>query len=135
MRIFRRFHINSRIIFKKNKTIGNNFKEQMKGENIKKIGVVYKIECSDCDKFYIGQTGKDVEERMKQHLDNLNKYDPTINNIVQHVKISQHKLKFEEPRILAFDNNKRRREIKETLLTRKNSHWAFNEISLNTLVF
>jgi hypothetical protein len=51
------------------------------------------------------------------------------------VKISQHKLKFEEPRILAFDNNKRRREIKETLLTRKNSHWAFNEISLNTLVF
>lgn len=28
---------------------------------------VYKIPCKDCDKFYIGQTGKDLPTRIKQH--------------------------------------------------------------------
>ena len=28
---------------------------------------VYKIPCKDCDKYYIGQTGKDLAKRIKQH--------------------------------------------------------------------
>jgi hypothetical protein len=135
MRIFRKFHLKSRIIFKKNRTIGDNFREKIKSNNMKKIGVVYKIECANCDNFYIGQTCKNVDERMKQHQDNLKKINPTMNKVVEHVKINNHQLKFDNPTILAYDNNKRRREIKETLLTRRNACWAINEISLNTLLF
>ena len=29
---------------------------------------VYKLECDDCDKFYIGQTGRPSAERFKEHL-------------------------------------------------------------------
>ena len=135
MRTFRKYHLKCRIIFKKNRTIGDNFREKLKGNNIKKIGVVYKIECSNCDKFYIGQTSKNVEERMKQHQDNLNKINPSMNTITEHVKMNKHQLKFDNPIILAYDKNKQRREIKETLFTRRNSCWAFNEISLNTMLF
>ena len=135
MRIFRRFYIKSRIIFKKNKTIGDNFREKIKDDKTKKIGVVYKIECTNCDKIYIGQTGKDIEERLKQRQENLNKTNPIINNVAEHIKRSKHVLKFNETKILAFDNNKRRREIKGTLLTHRKSHWALNETSFNTLVF
>ncbi|CAF3018122.1 unnamed protein product [Rotaria sp. Silwood2] len=135
MRIFRKYHIKSRIIFKKNKTIGDNFREKIKGNNTRKIGVVYKIDCSNCDNFYIGQTGKNVEERIQQHQDNLKKINPPNNKIVEHVITNQHRLKFDNPTILAYDNNKQRREMKETLLTRRNLRWAFNEISLNTLLF
>lgn len=30
-------------------------------------GCVYKIPCKDCNSFYLGQTGKDLETRLKQH--------------------------------------------------------------------
>ena len=81
------------------------------------MGVVYKIERATCAKIDIGRTKKDIEERLKQHPENLNKTNPIINNIVEHIKRSKHVLKFNETKILAFDNKKRRREIKEILLT------------------
>ena len=135
MRTFRKHPLNSRIIFKKDRTIGDNFREKIKGNNTKKIGVIYKIECSNCDNFYIGQTCKNVNERMKQHQENLKKKNLLMNKIVEHMKTHQHQQKFDKPTILEYEKNKRRREIKETLLTRRNSCWAFNEISLNTLLF
>ena len=30
-------------------------------------GVVYRIPCQDCDKTYIGQTGRTLEHRVKEH--------------------------------------------------------------------
>ena len=30
-------------------------------------GVVYRIPCSDCSKLYIGQTGKTLAQRVKEH--------------------------------------------------------------------
>ena len=93
------------------------------------------LQCANCDKIYIDQTGKDIKERLKQHQENLNKTNPIIKNIVEHIKRSKHVLKFNETKILAFDNNKRRRKTKETLLTRRKSHWALNEVSFNTSVF
>ena len=30
-------------------------------------GIVYQIDCKDCDKAYIGETGKTLEERLNQH--------------------------------------------------------------------
>ncbi|XP_071639978.1 uncharacterized protein [Temnothorax longispinosus] len=37
-------------------------------ENMKETGVVYKIECNDCNASYIGQTLRHLETRVKEHL-------------------------------------------------------------------
>ena len=50
MRILRSVKMDIKIIFKKHKTIGQQFKEKMKGNDPKKIEVVYCIECQDCDR-------------------------------------------------------------------------------------
>ncbi|EZA57994.1 hypothetical protein X777_02002 [Ooceraea biroi] len=48
-------------------------------------GVVYKIECSDCDACYIGQTKRCLETRIKEHRSNINRSENntrSVNNIV-----------------------------------------------------
>jgi len=39
--------------------------EEEKGM-IKKEGVIYRIQCSDCEMCYVGETGKRLRERIKQ---------------------------------------------------------------------
>jgi hypothetical protein len=135
MRIFRTTKINTKIIFKKYKTIGQQFREKMKGKNLKKIGVIYCIECKDCEKIYIGQTGKEIEIRMKQHEEKYRLGDDQSSTLVEHAKKMNHRFNFEEPNVLAYDSNERKREIKETLFTKKFTHWALNEISFNNNIF
>ena len=36
-------------------------------ESTRKIGVVYNIQCRDCDKEYIGETGRTLGKRVKEH--------------------------------------------------------------------
>ena len=36
-----------------------------------KQGVVYKVNCKNCDSCYIGQTKRSVETRMKEHESNI----------------------------------------------------------------
>ena len=74
---------------------------------MKKIGIVYKIECSNRDSFYIGQACKNIDEQMKQHQDNLKKPNLPMNKIVEHTKINRHQLKFEKLTISAYDKSKR----------------------------
>ena len=135
MRIFRSARIDIKIIFKKHKTIGQQFREKMKRNDPRKIGVVYCIECQDCDKIYIGQTGKQIDIRMKQHKKNTQSNDDKSSKLVQHCQTMKHTFNFDEPNILAFESNERKRQIKETFLTKKFAHWALNEISFNNNIF
>ena len=36
-------------------------------------GCVYKVNCSDCDQVYIGETKKNVKDRIKEHQGNVRK--------------------------------------------------------------
>ena len=42
--------------------------------SLKYLTGIYKINCSDCDKFYIGQTGRGFLQRFKEHLPKNNIY-------------------------------------------------------------
>ncbi|XP_024871861.1 uncharacterized protein LOC112454599, partial [Temnothorax curvispinosus] len=42
-------------------------------DNMKETGVVYKIECNDCNVSYIGQTLRHLETRVKEHLGDIKK--------------------------------------------------------------
>ena len=132
MRIIQSTKINIGIIIKKHKTIGQEFSQKMKGRDPKKTGVVYSIECKNCDKMYVGQTGQDIETRVNQHKETLKSKQVKSSGHSNKVK---HTFNFEEPYILVYYCNERKREIKETLLAKKFSHWALNEISFNNNIF
>ena len=51
---------------------------------------VYKLECDDCDKFYIGQTGRQSAERFKEHPPKSD-ISKTRSSYAQHLTLYNHK--------------------------------------------
>ncbi|KAI4467401.1 giy-yig endonuclease superfamily [Holotrichia oblita] len=78
------------------------------------VDVVYKVNCNNCDKCYVGQTSQNLEKRIKQH-----QYDIAINKnttgLSHHSIDTGHKFKFNETQILDVEHNMRKRLISEML--------------------
>ena len=51
---------------------------------------IYKITCNSCDKFYLGQTGRPLIERFKEHLPTKN-LDNLKSNYARHIIDNNHK--------------------------------------------
>jgi hypothetical protein len=60
------------VSFKAVNTIGKALRPKERIHELKSRSGVYKIACGDCDKFYIGQTGRRFEDRFKEHLPRRN---------------------------------------------------------------
>jgi hypothetical protein len=58
---------NIKIGFKTNNRIGNILKERIITNKYEKTGI-YKLTCAECNKAYIGQTGRTLEIRYKEHI-------------------------------------------------------------------
>ena len=69
-------------------------------------GVVYKVTCSCCKK-YVGETGRTIEERIKEHQADVNneKSVEKITGLSQHLRESRHTPNWKEIEILARENN------------------------------
>ena len=69
-------------------------------------GVVYKITCSCCKK-YVGETGRTIEERIKEHQADVNNKRSVekITGLSQHLRESRHTPNWKEVEILAKENN------------------------------
>ena len=55
-----------------NNTIGNQVirvKDKLDKEN--KINVVYQIDCQDCESKYVGETGRMLGDRIREHKSNV----------------------------------------------------------------
>ena len=76
---------------------------------LNKSNVVYKINCNECDEFYIGMTKRRVHIRLKEHK--TRHYSAVFKHIHEH----KHNIDFEHPKILCNDCNKMRLLVKETL--------------------
>ena len=81
-------------------------------------GVVYKLNCNDCEEFYIGMTMRRLGQRMKEHSED------TYSAVFRHVLDENHSFNFDAPMILARDNRKSRVLIKESLLIRDQQAYA-----------
>ena len=57
-------HFNINLVFKYENTIRNSL---IKNGPSNKIGGVYYVPGKSCDQIYIGQSGKELELRIKQH--------------------------------------------------------------------
>jgi|GEM_PF-1112420 len=81
--------------------------------------VVYKIDCKNCDKVYIGQTKRHLSTRINEHKNNIRN---TTGNLSV---VSEHRIKFDhdfdwcKPNILHNERNRRKREIAEMFYIKK----------------
>jgi len=63
--------VNFRLMFKAHDTLGNhfNFKDRTSKEMVSKI--VYRLNCLDCDKFYVGQSIRHLGKRKEEHMGDI----------------------------------------------------------------
>ena len=92
-----------------------------------KSNAIYKVDCSSCSQFYIGESGRRLSTRTKEHIRDIK----TINYrsaIAEHVHEQQHQPCF-PPKIVTTESNTRTRKIKEALYIRTNKYTTFNRDS------
>ena len=83
--------------------------------------VVYKIDCLNCDDFYIGMTRRRLHKRLKEH--ETRQYSA----VYKHMSENNHKIDFSNPNVLANDCNKIRLLVKESLnITEHSTHKSLN---------
>ena len=75
--------------------------------------VVYKVDCTQCNEFYIGMTTRRLEQRMMEHAES------STSALYQHYSTCKHTINFQEPKILARASCKYGLMIKEALLIKE----------------
>ena len=63
------------------------------------MSVVYEIPCNGCEKSYVGETGRGVKVRLKEHKSDV-RFHRTSNAIVMHIDQCNHLPDWEGTRIL-----------------------------------
>jgi hypothetical protein len=94
---------------------------------LNRSNVVYKINCLNCDDFYIGMTKRRLHKRLKEH--ETRQYCA----VFKHISGNNHNIDFVNPMILANDCNKMRLLVKESL--KINEHSAHNSLNVNIKSF
>ena len=102
----------------------------------KKAGVVYKISCSQCEKVYIGETGRQLGTRITEHRKEAEKISDrnftrstrraSTNEhhksaIIDHVCQKNHSMNWEASEIVEQESDKFKRWIKESICIRSNT--------------
>ena len=83
-------------------------------------GCVYEIPCKSCSKVYIGQTGKDLNDRLKQHKQSI-RYGQENSAIFTHVRYHNHCIDWENTKKIVNNcNNIQTRNIIESCLIKEN---------------
>ena len=85
-----------------------------------KQGVVYQISCKECEAKYIGQTGRHLGERLKEHKRATKKGYYLESGVAEHVVDTGHQIDW-SAKILDKDINQRRRLVREAVMIKKNS--------------
>ena len=74
--------------------------------------VVYKIPCGTCDKAYIGETGRGLDTRLKEHKRDVKNYQ-SYSALVGHIDSSNHLPNWSSAAILKTCKNKETRRATE----------------------
>jgi len=81
--------------------------------------VVYKLNCNNCDKVYIGQTKRHLGTRVKEHFNNIKNTSGNYSVVSNHRLLFNHDFQWDKPIILHKERNKKKREISEMFLIKK----------------
>jgi len=89
-------------------------------EKSEQSGVVYQVNCNNCDGVYIGETRQKLHTRMDQHAYDI-KSNKDNTALANHVKNLKHTVNLEQPKILDTEHNHQKRKFLEALHISKNS--------------
>jgi len=84
--------------------------------------VVYKLNCKNCDKVYIGQTKRHLGTRVKEHLNNIKSTSNNYSVVSNHRLLFNHDFQWDKPNILHKERNRNKREIAEMFLIKKHDN-------------
>jgi hypothetical protein len=116
-RIYKKHNINT--VFKPGTTLRSHLvspKDKIPQEQ--QCGVVYKIECGGCAKKYIGETGRLLSKRMKEHRSSMKDLTPS-SAVAAHAVDSGHRILWDNVRVIDKELTLYKRKIKEAILIRK----------------
>ena len=92
-----------------------------------KKGVIYCIPCQDCDKVYIGDTGRTLQVRQKEHKRHCINGRTQDSAVAAHAHQELHDIDWENTSVLDYDDDFYRRKVKEALLIKQKAN--FNQDS------
>ena len=88
--------------------LGNLFKfKDVVDDKLKNSRVIYRINCRDCEKFYIGKTERILHYRLKEHRSCL------TSAVFQHSREVKHVIDYDNIQILDKATSDRKLQIKE----------------------
>ena len=73
-----------------------------------KSGVVYRVDCNNCEAKYVGETGRQVRDRMAEHQKDIQTKKPA-SKVSDHVRETGHNFNFEDVLILDSSNHRKPR--------------------------
>lgn len=80
-------------------------------------GCVYRLNCNDCEKCYIGETIQKLKSRIQQHKNSCSDLNLNKNNaktaLAEHTKEHHHNFDFSQPKILKKEKCKNKLRIQE----------------------
>ena len=74
-------------------------------------GLVYQISCQNCDNTYIGETGRNMGTRFKEHTSRKG----TNSAMKEHLETAGHRCTLDEVKILDKEDNWYKRKVKEAI--------------------
>ena len=87
-----------------------------------KTGVIYHIPCKDCSSVYIGETGRKLKLRLREHKSTA----PSANSPVSAHTKSGHNIDWEGVKVLEKDNRSDTRKIREEIYIKKDPNPKIN---------
>ncbi len=108
-------HLGVKPVFKSHHTLRQSLMrvKNPRPEDLKK-GVVYTVPCMDCEKVYIGETGRCLQKRLKEHQYAVRVGD-TLNGIAVHAQTHQHDVNWDSAKVLASEENYWKRRTLEAI--------------------
>jgi len=98
-------------------TIVKKGKDKLETQRVTEI--VYRINCKNCDKAYVGQTKRHLATRIKEHKNNIKNPSGNFSVITDHRLNFDHDFDWINPDILHKERNRKKREIAEMFFIKK----------------
>ena len=126
-------HFNVKLIFKYNNSVKHLL---IKNSPVFNKGYVYAIPCNDCNKVYVGQNGKEIKIKIKQHQYAV-KVANSSNACFQHLNNFDHQLNWNNVKSLFKSSNYISRSILESTCIKylNNFNLCEGNYSLDSLLF
>ena len=75
---------------------------------------MYQISCRDCNAVYVGETGRSVRTRKREHADAVKTFNTKKSALSQHVMNFDHRIDWDNVKIVKSESHAYRRRVAES---------------------